>query len=95
MNIKDIIIKPILTEKSTKNVSKNVYLFQVNLKANKNQIKEAIETLFKVKVDKVRVVVRKGKKKRVGRRLMTKKTSNKKIAYVSLKEGKLEIFPKS
>lgn len=95
MDKKNIILKPLITEKTT-NLSKNkVYSFIVNEKANKNQIKKLIEEIYKVKVYEVKVVIRKGKIKRKGRRMLAKRQSNRKIAYVKLKEGKIDIFPES
>ncbi len=93
MNIKDIILKPVFTEKAT-NMSKNkFYSFEVNYRVGKNQIKKAIEEIFKVKVEEIKTLIRKGKKIRVGRRMKIKKKSNKKIAFIKLKEGKIDIFP--
>lgn len=94
MRSNSIIIKPILTEKATKLATENKYMFFVDLKANKHQIKHAIETAFSVKVGNVNVYKRKGKSVKKGKRQMEKKLSDSKIAYVSLKEGKLDIFPK-
>lgn len=93
MDFKDIIIEPVLTEKATNLAKNNVYMFKVNLKANKFQIKNLIEKVYQVKVEFVRSIIKKGKKKRLGRRMITKKLSNKKIVYVKLKEGKIDIFP--
>lgn len=93
MKINDIIIKPVMTEKATKLAGGNVYTFQVAPAANKYQVKETIEGLFKVKVDKVTVLVRKGKIRRVGRRMTPKTLPDRKIAYITLKEGKIDLFP--
>lgn len=67
MNDYDVIIKPLVTEQGMHfaNVG-NAYSFQVHTKANKIQIKSAIEHLYKVKVKKVRTSNRKGKPKRRG-----------------------------
>jgi len=95
MDIKEVIISPVLTEKATDLTKSQVYMFKVNLKANKAQVKETIEKIYKVKVDKVRIMVRKGKERKVGRRMKTKRISDKKIAFVKLKEGKIDIFPQT
>lgn len=95
MNIKDVILGPVLTEKSTNLMKNQVYMFNVNLKARKSQIKKTIEKIYKVKVNEIRIMVRKGKKKRVGRRMISKKMPNKKIAFVKLKEGKIDVFPQT
>lgn len=81
-----IILKPIITEKSSWLKEKNREVcFEVDSRANKIEIKEAAEKLFKVKVDRVRIVKKKGKKKKVGRNEGW--TKDWKKAYVKLKEG--------
>ncbi len=95
MNIKDIILRPILTEKTTNLTKENFYSFEVNVKANKSQIKNAVEKIFNVKVLEIKTHIRKGKIKRTGRRMMSKKIANKKIAFIKLKEGKIDIFPQA
>ena len=81
-----IILRPVITEKSTwlKDVNRDI-CFEVAPHANKIEIKEAIEELFKVKVENVRIVKKKGKRRRVGRN--EGKTKDWKKAYVKLKEG--------
>lgn len=64
----DIIKAPIITEKSQNIASDDrKYIFKVDAKANKTQIKQAIESIFKVKVEDVNTINVRGKKKRVGR----------------------------
>ena len=84
--MKDIIIAPVVTEKSavTANDGKT-YVFKVAKAANKTQIKQAIESAFNVKVAEVRTINTKSKKKRVGRYTGTTKTFKK--AIVVLKDG--------
>lgn len=66
--LRDLIKAPIITEKSASIASnERKYVFEVDSKANKNQIKEAVEKIFKVKVEKVNTINVKPKKKRVGR----------------------------
>lgn len=80
------IIRPVITEKSTWLKEKNRDMcFEVAPQANKQEIKEAVESLLKVKVDKVRVVKKKGKRRRMGRSQGW--TKDWKKAYVRLKEG--------
>ena len=67
MNNYDIIIEPILSEKSTDGIADKKYTFIVAKSANKTQIKDAVEKLFKVEVESVNTVNCKGKKKRMGR----------------------------
>lgn len=81
-----IILRPIITEKSTwlKEANREI-CFEVASHANKIEIKEATEQLFKVKVENVRIIKKKGKRRRVGR--SEGKTKDWKKAYVKLKEG--------
>jgi len=94
MKINDVLKSPIQTEKSTQLLQKSYYSFEVNQRANKFQIKAAVEKLFNVKVDKVKVIVRKGKVKKVGRRMRLKKLPDRRIAYIKLKEGHIDLFPR-
>lgn len=81
-----IILRPVITEKSTWLKEKNREIcFEVRPDANKIEIKEAAEHLFKVKVESVRIVKKKGKVRRVGRN--QGRTKDWKKAYVKLKEG--------
>ena len=65
----DVIKSPIITEKSSSLDALGYKVFKVDVKANKFQIKQAVESIFKVKVLEVRTVNVKPKKKRVGRRV--------------------------
>lgn len=93
MNINEIIIQPVMTEKATQLTKQKTYSFHVHEDAQKNQVSQALETLYKVKVGKIRIIKRKGKVRRVGKKMTPKQTAGKKIAYVTLKEGKIDIFP--
>ncbi len=93
MNISQIIKHPVITEKTTEAAQHKVYAFEVHEDANKHQISETVEQLFKVKVASVRISIRKGKEKRVGRRMKTAMLPDRKIAYVYLKEGTIDLFP--
>ena len=85
-NYRDIIKAPIITEKSADLAqNKNTITFSVDVKANKTQIKQAVEKIFNVQVESVNTVNVKPKKKRVGR--YTGKTNKVKKAIVKLKEG--------
>ena len=84
-NYRDIIKAPIITEKSAADAEKNIMTFSVDVKANKTQIKQAIEAIFNVKVESVNTINVRAKKKRVGR--YVGKTSKIKKAIVKLKEG--------
>ena len=89
---RDIIIAPVVSEKSYGLMEQNVYTFLVHTDANKTQIKIAVQEIFGVKVDSVNTANREGKRKRTrtgfGQRKSTKR------AYVTLREGSdsIDIF---
>lgn len=87
MNVEDVIKRPLyLTEKGAKlREEQNKYVFEVDLGANKMQIKDAVETLFKVTVDDVHTLVMRGHMRRMGRGYA--KTRNWKKAIVTVREG--------
>ena len=82
MRPEEIIIAPIITEKSNDGLNEGKYTFEVNPKATKIDIKNAVEKLFEVKVLKVNTMTVKGKEKRVGRSVG--KTSDWKKAIVMI-----------
>ena len=87
MNANQIIRRPLVTEKSTlmREAGTNIIAFEVDTEANKIQVKNAVEELFKVKVEEVRLVNVRGKMKRMGRWAGKRRDWRK--AYVRLKEG--------
>ncbi|CAM2897432.1 50S ribosomal protein L23 [Corynebacterium propinquum] len=92
VNPRDIIIAPVVSEKSYGLMEQNTYTFTVAKDSNKNQIKHAVEEIFGVQVASVNTLNREGKRKRTrtgfGRRKATKR------AYVTLREGSdsIDIF---
>jgi len=93
MHIYEVIKRPIVTEKS--NILEDLYgqyTFEVDRRANKLQVKEAVERIFDVQVEKVRIVNMKPKRGRYGRRTVVRESAWKK-AIVTLASGqRLEIF---
>lgn len=85
MDARDILIRPIISEKSTAAMADRRYTFEVHPDANKVQIKQAVEEIFKVKVQKVNTMNVRGKRKRVGRSVGYR--SDWKKAIVTLAEG--------
>ena len=81
----DILLRPVVTEKTTQQAAFNQYAFVVALKANKGQIKKAVEKAFNVTVENVNTVLQKGKTKRFRGRKSFR--SDFKKAYVTLKSG--------
>ena len=86
MNANQVIRRPLVTEKSTMlREDTNVIAFEVDPNANKIEVKKAVEELFKVKVEEVRLFNVRGKMKRMGRWAGKRRDWRK--AYVRLKEG--------
>ena len=92
MDTNTVIIKPLITEKSThQQNTRNAYAFQVHADANKQQIKQAVEKIYEVKVQDVRTMTRKGKPRRT--KTGYAKTSDWKRAVVVLDENsRIELF---
>ena len=82
----DVIIRPVITEKSdAMSELFNQYVFEVDTRANKLQVKDAVESIFEVDVTEVRTMVVPGKSKRWGRRM--RRLPSWKKAIVTLAEG--------
>ena len=87
----DVLIKPMVSEKSMAQMEERKYTFFVDKAANKIEIKYAVESLFpKVKVEKVTTLILKGKIRTMGK--FSGKRPDRKKAIVTLKEGKLDLF---
>ena len=90
VNINKIIFKPVITERSTNlKEESNKFVFEVDVRANKKQIKESIESVFNVKVKKVNTSILKGKMKTTFRKAgrFTGKRPDRKKAIVLLAKG--------
>ena len=85
MNNYDIIFAPVITEKTAAMEMEGKYVFKVDVRANKTQVKQAIEEAFNVKVEKVNIMNNHPKDRRVGR--YTGKTNRYKKAIVKLAKG--------
>ena len=91
MEARDILIRPKITERTTDLMAEGKYVFIVDKRANKIQIADAVEEIFKVKVEKVNTVNVKGKTKRMGR--TQGKRPNYKKAIVKIAPGEtIEFF---
>lgn len=91
MEARDILIRPLITERTTELMADGKYVFVVNKKANKIQIAEAVREIFSVKVEDVNTINVKGKVKRMGRNVGKK--SDYKKAIVKLAAGEtIEFF---
>ncbi len=91
MEARDILIRPLITERTTDLMTEGKYVFVVDKRANKIQIADAVKEVFNVKVENVNTVNVKGKKKRMGRSVG--KTASYKKAIVKLAKGEtIEFF---
>ena len=87
----DVLLKPMVSEKSMAQMEERKYTFFVDKAANKIEVKHAVEALFNVKVEEVTTLILKGKIRTMGR--YSGKRPDRKKAIVTLKEGyKLELF---
>lgn len=86
-NPRDVIIEPVVSEKSYALLEQNVYTFRVHPDASKPEITDAVESIFNVRVKKVNTLNRGGKRKRNRRSWTYGKRSDAKRAYVTLVEG--------
>ena len=91
MNHTDILIRPVVTEKTTSMQEGKRYTFEVSPKSTKLEIKKAIETAFDVKVVKVNTMNVKGKRKRFGPRLVAQRLRKKAIVTIA-PEQSITIF---
>jgi large subunit ribosomal protein L23 len=92
-NPRDVVIEPIVSEKSYALLEQNVYTFKVHPEASKPEISDAVESIFNVRVVKVNTLNREGKRRRNRRSWTYGKRSDMKRAYVTLAEGdRIELF---
>lgn len=87
MQLNEVLIKPLVTEKSTVLKEKGVYSFVIAPKANKILVKQAIKSLFKVDVEDCNIIVQKGKRVSLRTRRGFGQKSGQKKAIVRLKDG--------
>ncbi len=88
----DIIIKPVITERSMDDMAENKYTFVVDKKANKSEVKKAIETVFGVTVEKVNTMNMLGKVKRQGMNSGRRPSWKKAIVKLTDDSKKIEFF---
>ena len=92
-NVYDIIRRPVITEQSMADVADKKYVFMVDIDSNKTEIKEAVETIFGVKVAKVNTVRMQGKVKRTGAYPKGKRADYKKAVVTLTADSKtIEFF---
>jgi large subunit ribosomal protein L23 len=89
-NPRDVILRPIVSEKSYNLIDDGKYTFEVDPRSNKTEIKQAVESIFKVKVSSVNTMNRVGKERKT--RFGLGKRKDTKRAIVTLKSGTIDIF---
>ena len=89
-NPRDVILRPIVSEKSYNLIDEGKYTFEVDPSSNKTEIKQAVESIFKVKVSSVNTMNRVGKERKT--RFGLGKRKDTKRAIVTLKSGTIDIF---
>jgi len=89
---RDIIRRPVITEKSTDLMAEKKYVFEVDPKANKTEIKQAVEQIFGVKVEKVNTMNVRGKVKRFGRYSGRRRNWKKAIVKLTEDSKAIEVF---
>ena len=88
----DVIIKPVISEKSMEDAQVKKYTFKVAVDANKTEVKNAVEEIFDVEVAKVNIMNVVGKKKRMGRYVGMTAASKKAIVTLTEKSKEIEFF---
>ncbi|WP_147535686.1 50S ribosomal protein L23 [Bacillus marasmi] len=89
MDARDIIKRPVITEASSEAMAEKKYTFEVDVRANKTQVKDAVQEIFGVKVEKVNIMNYKGKFKRMGK--FGGYTNKRRKAIVKLTQESKEI----
>ena len=93
MEARDVILQPVVSEKSYALLDTNAYTFEIDRRANKIEVRQAVEELFGVKVLKVNTLNRKGKRKRNRRTATFGRRADTKRAVVTLAEGdRIDLF---
>jgi large subunit ribosomal protein L23 len=88
----DIIIKPVITERSMDDAANKRYTFKVAKDANKTQVKHALEEIFGIEIERVNIMNVKGKLKRMGRNVGMTPASKKAIVILTDKSKEIEFF---
>ena len=92
MDARDIIKRPVITERSSEIMADKKYTFEVDVKANKTQVKDAVQEIFGVKVEKVNIMNYKGKYKRMGRHAGYTNKRRKAVVKLTADSKEIEIF---
>ncbi|MDR2156790.1 MAG: 50S ribosomal protein L23 [Clostridiales Family XIII bacterium] len=88
----DVILKPVISERSMADAQNRKYTFRVATNANKTEIKYALEEIFGVRIEKVNVMNYSGKLKRMGKNIGRRSASKKAIATLAKDSKEIEFF---
>ncbi|MGM0890338.1 MAG: 50S ribosomal protein L23, partial [Bacillota bacterium] len=88
----DIIKRPVITERSSDIMAEKKYTFEVDVRANKTQVKDAVQEIFGVKVEKVNIMNYKGKFKRMGKHAGYTNKRRKAIVKLTADSKEIELF---
>lgn len=88
----DIILKPVISERSMDDAANKKYTFKVAVNANKTQVKHALEEIFGVEIEKVNIMNVQGKVKRMGKNVGRTAASKKAIVTLTAKSKEIEFF---
>ncbi|MFB7639602.1 50S ribosomal protein L23 [Peribacillus butanolivorans] len=92
MDARDIIKRPVITERSSDIMSEKKYTFEVDVRANKTQVKDAVQEIFGVNVEKVNIMNYKGKFKRMGKHAGYTNKRRKAIVKLTADSKEIELF---
>lgn len=92
MEARDVIKRPVITEQSSEVMAEKKYTFEVDTRANKTQVKQAVQEIFGVKVEKVNIMNYKGKFKRMGKHAGYTNKRRKAIVKLTADSKDIELF---
>lgn len=92
MNLHDVVLRPMITEESMSVMDDKKYTFEVDVRANKTLVRQAVEKLFDVEVEKVNIMNVRGKLKRMGRHSGYTKKRRKAIVTLTEQSKTIELF---
>lgn len=92
MEAREILKRPVITEQSSEVMAEKKYTFEVDTRANKTQVKQAVEEIFGVKVEKVNIMNYKGKFKRMGKHAGYTNRRRKAIVKLTAESKDIELF---
>ncbi|MDN7243756.1 MULTISPECIES: 50S ribosomal protein L23 [Caryophanaceae] len=92
MEARDVLKRPVITEQSSEVMAEKKYTFEVDTRANKTQVKQAVQEIFGVKVEKVNIMNYKGKFKRMGKHAGYTNKRRKAIVKLTADSKDIELF---